>query len=344
MSELKKIKVLVVDDSLVFRELITRGISADSEIEVVATAVDTFDARDKIIDFNPDVMTCDLHMPKMNGIEFIRRLLPQHPLPVIIISKTSGAVFDALNAGAVEFLSKPDLTSPQDVEYFINDLITKIKVASRSKIARRKLPTGGGKKLAMKVTENYSDRIIAIGSSTGGTEAVYHILRNLPSGMPPILVVQHIPPVFSRLFAERLNEQTDFTAKEAENGDPAVPGSVLVAPGDRHMRLEKKNGRYMVSILDGEKVNGHCPSVDVLFESVAEAAGEKAVGIILTGMGHDGSRGLMLMRRKGARTIGQDEQSSIVYGMPKAAFEIGAVEKQVPLDKIPQTILEVLSG
>ncbi|WHH60375.1 chemotaxis response regulator protein-glutamate methylesterase [Petroclostridium sp. X23] len=335
----KKIKVLVVDDSLVFREVITRGISSDPYIEVVAKAVDPFDARDKILEFEPDVMTCDVEMPKMNGIEFIRRLLPQYTLPVIVVSTVSDAVFDAMNAGAVDFVTKPHVQSPQSVERFINDLIVKIKIASQAKVTQSNIALG--RNIYSSSTMD-TRKIIAIGSSTGGTEAVYSILKCLPSTIPGIVIVQHIPPVFSGMFAERLNNQIQLTVKEAQTGDYVEQGKVLIAPGDQHMRIKKIGDRYKVEVFKEDKVNGHCPSVDVLFESVAKEAGSNAIGIILTGMGYDGARGLLSMKRKGARTIGQDEQSSVIYGMPKVAYEIGAVEKKASLLNIPQVLISML--
>ncbi|NLP37635.1 MAG: chemotaxis response regulator protein-glutamate methylesterase [Firmicutes bacterium] len=335
----KKIRVLVVDDSIVFRELIIRGLAADDQIEVVATASDPFEARDMILKYHPDVMTCDIEMPKMNGIEFIRRLLPQYPLPVIVVSIASGAVFDALDAGAVEFLSKPDMTIQQNLDNFLTDLAAKIKIASRAKVPRPKRDSMGQ---SVPAAGDWRHQVIAVGASTGGTEAISQLLQNLPPTLPGMVVVQHIPPVFSRLLAERLDQQTAFKVKEAESGDYVTPGSVLIAPGDFQMRLKKVGSRYKVVVSPGEKVNGHRPSVDVLFHSVAKEAGDRAVGIILTGMGADGAKGLLAMRKQGARTIGQDEETSVVYGMPKAAYEIGAVEKQSPLHAIPQTLLSVL--
>lgn len=340
MALSKKIRVLIVDDSIVFREVLARGISADVNIEVIGKAVDPFDARDKILELQPDVMTCDVEMPKMNGIEFIRRLLPQYSLPVIVVSTISESVFDAMNAGAVDFVTKPDAQSPKSVEVFISDLIVKIKIAANAKVAQSintnmsRLTTPGS------INTN---KIIAMGSSTGGTEALYNILKQLPPSIPGIVIVQHIPPVFSRMFAERLNKQTQLNVKEAQTGDYVETGKVLIAPGDQHMRIKKIGERFKVEVFQEEKVNGHCPSVDVLFESVAKEAGSNAIGIILTGMGYDGARGLLSMRRKGARTIGQDEQSSVVYGMPKVAYEIGALEKQTSLMNIPQVLFTMLS-
>ncbi len=337
----KKIKVLIVDDSLVFREVLARGISSDPHIEVVAVARDAYDARDKIIEFSPDVMTCDVQMPKMNGIEFIQRLLPQYPLPVIVISTVSNAVFDAMNAGAVDFVSKPDAAVPKSTETFIKELIVKIKIAANAKVksikstsVRERNYVNGG---------NLKGKIIAIGASTGGTEAIFSVLKSLSPAVPGIVIVQHIPPVFSRMFADRLNTQTSFTAKEGRTGDYLEPGKVIVAPGDQHLKIKKIGDSYRVECFQGEKVNGHCPSVDVLFESVANEVGKNAIGVILTGMGYDGAKGLLNMRKKGARTIGQDEKSCVVYGMPKVAFNIGAVEKQSSLERIPQTIYDMLS-
>lgn len=334
----KKIRVLVLDDSLVFREVLARGIASDLSIEVVAKAVDPFDARDKILEFKPDVMTCDVEMPKMNGIEFIRRLLPQYSLPVIVVSSVSTAVFDAMNAGAVDFVTKPNLQLAQNVESFIIELIAKIKSVAGANVV--KLSQSQEQLTPSKAVK--LNKVIAIGASTGGTEAIASVLKHLPERMPGIVIVQHIPPQFSRMFAERLNNQTKFLVKEAATGDYIEPGKVLVAPGDQHLVVKKIGDRYKIEVFHGEKVNGHCPSVDVLFDSVAKECKEDGVGVILTGMGYDGAKGLLSMRRKGARTIGQDEASCVVYGMPKVAFDVGAVERQVPLDKIPELIYSMV--
>lgn len=337
----RKIRVLVVDDSMVFREVLSRGISSDINIEVVATANDPFDARDKIIKYKPDVMTCDVEMPKMNGIEFIRRLLPQYLLPVIVVSTVSEAVFDAMDVGAVDFVGKPDVQSVKSVEKFIYEMIEKVKIASNAKVLHQK-----SENISNEINEHYStdsSKIIAIGASTGGTEAIYNILKSLPKSTPGILIVQHIPPVFSRMFAERLNATTKLDVKEASTGDYVERGQVLIAPGDQHMKIKKIGDRYKVRCFEGDKVSGHCPSIDILFESVAKEVGKNAIGVILTGMGYDGAKGLLSMKRKGARTIGQDEKSAVVYGMPKVAFNIGAVEKQTSLDNIAQLIYSMIS-
>lgn len=341
MQAKKKIRVLVVDDSALFREVLSRGISTDDSLEVVDTARDPFDARDKLLKHKPDVMTCDIQMPRMDGIEFIRQLLPQYPIPVIVISTLSGAVFDAMAAGAVDFITKPVVSSADSVKEFILELIHKIKVASTAKILSRNAGAPVDKPHS-RVPGADAGKIIAIGASTGGTEAISQIISSLPGKMPGIVVVQHIPPMFSRMFAQRLNSTSSLEVKEAENGDYVETGKVLVAPGDKHMRVRKVGGRYKIECYTGDKVNGHCPSVDVLFESVAKAAGDNAIGIILTGMGYDGAKGLLEMKRSGAKTIGQDEESSVVYGMPKVAYNLGAVDKQVPLESVARTLLSML--
>jgi len=338
---LRKIKVLVVDDSIISRKVLSKGISSDPYIEVVAQAVDPLDAMHKIIEYKPDVMICDVEMPKMNGIEFIRRLLPRYPLPVVVVSAISGAVFDALDAGAVDFVPKPDFRVVKSVENFINHLITKIKIAANATVLQKKVVHQDNIRAAN--NENIdANKIIAIGASTGGVQAIYNILKCLPPTVPGIVIVQHIPPVFSKMFADRLNATTSLMVKEAQTGDYLKQGKVLIAPGDNHMRIKKAGKQYKVEVFSGDKVNGHRPSVDVLFESVAKEAGDKAIGIILTGMGYDGAKGILSMKQRGARTIGQDRNTSVVYGMPKSAFDIGGVELLLPLQEIPRYILNLL--
>ena len=331
---MRQIKVLVVEDSLVFRELLVANLNKDPAIQVVATATDPYEARDKIIRFKPDVMTLDIELPKMSGLEFLRKLMPQYPMPVIVLSALSEKVFDAMQAGAVDFVAKPVATNQKELEAFlVNELPVKIKVASTAKISRIKQ--------SAHVVENKSakkdnkDVIIAIGASTGGTEAIASVVKEFPADVPGTVIVQHMPAGFTEMYAKRLDNQCKCRVKEAENGDVVEQGLVLLAPGgDRQMSLVKVGGNYQVSLKKAPKVNGHCPSVDVLFDSVAKNVGRKAIGIILTGMGGDGAKGLKAMRDAGAKTIGQDEASCVVYGMPKVAYDIGAVQYQEKLGDI----------
>ncbi len=327
-------KVLVVDDSIVFREMLVQNLSKDPAIQIVATAGDAFAARDAILAHHPDVMTLDIELPRMNGIEFLRKLMPQYPQRTVVISSLSDKVFDALNAGAVDFVAKPAVSNRAQLEDFVkNDLLVKVKIAAAAQI-------GNVRKTAMvqeqsHLSVNKSNLIVAIGASTGGTEAILSVVKEFGTDIPGIVAVQHMPPGFTKMYAKRLNDNCRIQVKEAETGDRVMPGRMLIAPGgDRHMRLVKVSGEYRVDIKPGPKVNGHCPSVDVLFDSVAKTAGADAVGIILTGMGGDGAKGLLAMRRAGARTIGQDESTCIVYGMPKVAYDLGAVERQDKLSDI----------
>ena len=302
---MRPIRVLIVEDSIVFRELLVQNLKRDPAIEVVGTAKDPFEARDAILAYKPDVMTLDVELPRMSGIEFLRKLMPQYPLPVVVISSLSDKVFDALNAGAVDFVAKPAVSSRTQLEDFIrNELLVKIKIASTAKISNIKKTVMAQEQQQLNVKGQ--DLVVAIGASTGGTEAIFDVVKNYGTDIPGIVVVQHMPPGFTKMYAKRLNDQCRIRAKEAETGDRVLPGTLLLAPGgDRHMRLVKVNGVYQVEVKGGPRVNGHCPSVDVLFDSVAKVAGPKAVGIILTGMGGDGAKGLLQMRKAGARTIGQ---------------------------------------
>lgn len=338
----QRIKVLIVDDSLVFRESLSREISKDPDIEVVGTATDPYMARDLIIKLKPDVLTLDVEMPKMNGIEFLKKLMPQYPLPVIVVSSVSKNVLDALDAGAVEFVTKPNVTRPGGMASFVNELIIKIKISSTAKVGNRKSDFIPSQPVTSQGIDTTS-KIIAIGASTGGTDAIHTVISGLPRDMPPIIIVQHMPPVFTKLYAERLNNTCELEVKEAEDGDALRPGRVLIAPGNFQMRLAKRGTGYVVRCTEEEKVSGHCPSVDVLFDSGAAVAGKQSVGVILTGMGRDGANGLLKMKKTGAYTIGQDEKSSVVYGMPMVAYNIGAVDKQLPLDRIADEIIRFLS-
>ena len=340
---MRPIKVLVVEDSMVFRELLVQSLSKDPDIQVVGTAKDPFEARDAILEYKPDVMTLDVELPRMSGIEFLRKLIPQYPLPVVVISSLSDKVFDAMNAGAVDFVAKPSYTDRRQLENFVhNELLVKIKIASTAKISKIK------KKVVQEVQQNFTSKgknlIIAIGASTGGTEAICSVMKDYGADLPGIVIVQHMPPGFTEMYAKRLDNQCRIRVKEARTGDRVLPGTALIAPGgDKHMGVVNVGGNYQVEVVAGPKVNGHCPSVDVLFESVARVAGKDALGIILTGMGGDGAKGLLAMRQAGAKTIGQDESTCVVYGMPKVAYDLGAVEHQDKLSDIAKRTYSVLN-
>lgn len=339
---MRQIRVLVVEDSLVFRELMVQNLNKDPAITVVATAKDPFEAREAILKHKPDVMTLDIEMPKMNGIDFLKMLMPTNPIPVVMISSLSDKVFDALNAGAVDFVAKPQATDKEQLAEFItNELPVKIKVASIAKLGnRRRVPI---EVLVQPMKAGKQDMVIAIGASTGGTEAIATLLKEFGPDLPGVVIVQHMPKGFTEMYASRLNRQCGLVVKEAGHGDLVLPGQVLIAPGgDAHMSLVKVNGNYQVAVRKGEKVNGHCPSVEVLFDSVAEVAKDRAIGIMLTGMGGDGAQGMLKMRKAGARTIGQDESTCVVYGMPKVAYDLGAVEYQEKLSDITKRLYQLL--
>lgn len=340
---MRQVRVLVVDDSMVFQKLLEDSLNSDPAITVVATASNAFEARDMIIKHKPDVMTLDVELPRMSGIEFLKKLMPQYPMPVVVISSLSDHVFDAMDAGAVEFVAKPNVADKKQLEGFLkNDLPVKIKIASTahiSKIKKNINPSNVGKHEVQK-----EDLIVAIGASTGGTEAIASVIKQFEPDIPGTVIVQHMPQGFTAMYAKRLDDQCRVHVKEAENGDIVQKGHVLLAPGgDKHMRLVKSGGRYKVEIKAGPKVNGHCPSVDVLFDSVAEVAKDKAVGIILTGMGGDGGKGMLKMRQAGAKTIGQDESTCVVYGMPKVAYDLGGVMYQERLEDIPKRTYAILN-
>ena len=341
---MRKIRVLVVEDSMLFRELLVQNLNKDDGIEVVAAAGDPFEARDMIMKYQPDVMTLDIEMPRMDGIEFLQKLMPQYPLPVVMISSLSDRVFDAMNAGAVEFVAKPTVSNRQEIEEFIRtELPIKIKIASIAKVHRRRKNNENANVLQVQKTSGKCE-LIAIGASTGGTEAIAEVLQNLHKDVPGIVVVQHMPAGFTELYANRLSERCELEVREAKNGDIVRPGLVLLAPGgDRHMELIRQDNMYKIVLKRAPKVNGHCPSVDVLFSSVAKHTKGNALGVILTGMGGDGAKGLLEMRNAGSHTIGQDETTCIVYGMPKVAYELGAVEYQEKLPEIAKKIYYVIN-
>ena len=339
---MKPIRVLVVDDSVMFRNLLVKGLDADPAIEVVAQAEDAYAARDAIIKYKPDVMTLDVELPKMSGIEFLKKLMPQYPLPVVMLSSLNDKVFDALDAGAVDFVNKPNnMNRTQLNDFLTQELATKIKIASTAKVGKLKRVDISAIS-SHSITAN-KDQIVAIGASTGGTEAIYEVVKQFKRDIPGVVIVQHMPPGFTKMYADRLNNQCEVAVKEATTGDRVLQGQVLIAPGDRHMRVVKVGGMYQVECKGTDKVNGHCPSVEVLFNSVAKVAGKNAVGVILTGMGGDGAKGLLEMRNAGAQTIGQDEASCVVYGMPKVAYDIGAVQYRMPLTQIAGKVYSLLS-
>lgn len=338
------IRVLIVDDSATARAVLHDILDSDSSIEVVGTASDAYIARDKIVELRPDVVCLDVEMPRMDGITFLKRLMHYMPIPVIMVSSLtqSGAktTLAALEAGAVDFVAKPHSHIYDGKEEMRDELIAKIKSASKAKVHQHILrDIGQANTTSLVETTN---KILAIGASTGGTEALKDVLMGLPRNAPGTIVVQHMPANFTGPFAERLNSLCAVEVREARNGDSITPGLVLIAPGDYHMVVRRSGARYYVEIGSGEKISGHRPSADVLLNSVAKIAGANAIGVILTGMGADGAKGLLAMRNAGAKTLGQDEASCVVYGMPKVAYEIGAVEKQLPLHKIANGILESL--
>jgi len=341
----KKIRLLIVDDSIFFRRALVDALSADPRIDVIGMAVDAMDAMEKIKALNPDVVTLDVEMPRLNGIDFLKKLMPIHPVPVVVVSSAPIRVLDALDAGAVDFVRKPEIKGPDGTKKFMADLAFKIKIASTAKVGKPNLQrTSSPLMRSMKLDSNSDpNTVIAIGASTGGTEAILDVVRDLPETTPGIVIVQHMPPVFTNMYAQRLNRICKMTVKEATPGDRVERGKIIIGAGDFHLRLAKDTNGYYVKSENGPKVSGHCPSVDVLFESVATTAGANAMGIILTGMGADGSNGLLKMRKAGAYTVGQDKDSCVVYGMPMVAYNIGAVQKQLPLSEIGAEIVRYLS-
>lgn len=336
-----KVRVLIVDDSLLFRESLSKGLKQFDFIEIVGVAGDPFEASEKITELKPDVITLDVEMPRMDGIKFLKKLLPVYSVPVIVISSLKESVFGAMNAGAVDFVGKPEPGA--DPAEFIREVSMKIKGASTAKVAFRKSTSKINLKTEGVVGTVNPKNVIAIGASTGGTEAIFSMLTKFSSNMPGMVIVQHMPAGFTKLYAERLNNACELNVKEAEDGDEIKPGHVLVAPGDYNMTVNAGVNSYTVSCKQTEKVNGHRPSVDVLFHSVAKSVGSNAMGIILTGMGADGAKGLLEIRNVGGYTIGQDEKSSVVYGMPMAAYKAGAVMQQSPLFRIPDDMIRKFS-
>ncbi len=346
---MKPIRVLIVDDSSLVRTLLTRALEEDPGLEVVGTAADPYEARDRILELRPDVMTLDVDMPRMNGIEFLRRLIPQHPLPVVMVSSLTRqgqqATLDALAAGAVDFVAKAESGDPAARGAMLRELRAKLHAAAIARVSpgsERLRSTAVPTAPSGPDAEKNARRVIAIGASTGGTEAIKQIVTRFPAAMPPILVVQHMPTGFTRMFAERLNQLSALTVREAADGDPVLPGQVLVAPGGLQMRLEGSPGALRVRCEALPLVGGHAPSVDVLMNSLARCAAKGSVGLLLTGMGADGAEGMCALRKAGGRTLAQDQATSVVFGMPRVAFERGGVEKLLPLGAIAPAVVEML--
>jgi two-component system chemotaxis response regulator CheB len=340
------IRVLIVDDSAIVRKVLTEALAGQPGLEVVGTAPDPYVARDKILALHPDVVTLDIEMPRMDGLTFLKKLMHFRPMPVIVISSLAQAscqsAMQALSLGAVEVLAKPG--GPYSVGELQMDLAAKIRAAAASHVRRpaaQPAPTPTPRRASGGWAPS---TVIAIGASTGGTEAIAQVLPQLPADIPGIVITQHIPAGFSRAFATRLNQICPFEVKEAEDGDKLGPGRALVAPGDLHMLLRKSGDGYLVSVKTGPRVCYQRPSVDVMFSSVAESAGARAVGALLTGMGSDGAQGLLKMHQAGARTIAQDEASCVVFGMPREAIRAGAADRVVPLSGIAHAILAAPSS
>ena len=342
------IRVLIVDDSAVVRKVMTEELSRYDDIEIVDTAVDPYAARDKIVKLKPDVITLDLEMPRMDGLSFLAKLMKHYPLPVVVLSsltpKNSELALKALDLGAVDVLCKPG--AAYSTKNISHKLALAIRSAAVSKVNHTvststavvdKIPTDN-------LLVNTTHKVIAIGASTGGTKAIEIVLAGMPATAPGIAIVQHMPENFTASFAKRLNDICPMEVREAQNNDRLVPGVALIAPGNQHMVLTRNGGTYMVRIKSGPQVHYQRPSVDVLFQSVAKIAARNSVGVILTGMGADGAKGMLAMKESGAYTISQDEATCVVYGMPKEAVKLGAVNEVVPLPGIPQAIFNSLGG
>lgn len=338
------IRVLIVDDSTTMRHLLAEGIGRDPAFCVVGTAADAYEARDLIVSQKPDVMTLDVEMPRMNGVDFLRKLMPQHPLPVVMVSGLTASggetALAALAAGAVDVVLKASTSRLEDADHMLEELRTKLRIAAGANVSQWKramLPahTAGACSLVAKPT----DMLIAIGASTGGTDATRRVLARLPATSPGIVVVQHMPAGFTSMYADRVNQELSLRVVEARDGEVVMRGTVYVAPGELQCAVVRSGPTFSLRVRQAAKVSGHCPSVDVMFASVAMSAGPRAVGALLTGMGRDGADGLLDMRRAGARTLVQDEATCVVYGMPREAWKQGAAELQVPIDDMADEIV-----
>ncbi|ADV27307.1 response regulator receiver modulated CheB methylesterase [Pseudoxanthomonas suwonensis 11-1] len=345
------VRVLVVDDSAVVRQVLSELLAREPGIEVVGTAADPFLAREKIKRLNPDVITLDVEMPRMDGLAFLENLMRLRPMPVVMVSslteRGADVTLQALALGAVDFVTKPRLGVAQGLEAYADEIVAKVKGAARAKVqalmrpAQRLEPAAPRASMPLSGRFRTTDRLIAIGASAGGTEAIRYVLEQMPPDAPAVVLTQHIPGGFSRAFVERLDRHSPMLVREASDGELVLPGHAYLPPGDHHLRIIRDGARWRCRVDGSAPVNRHRPAVDVLFRSVAVAAGPNAVGAILTGMGDDGARGLMEMKEAGAPTLVQDEATSVVWGMPGAAVRLGAADDIVPLDKIAQRLLEL---
>lgn len=345
-----KIRVLVVDDSALMRGLLTEMINAAPDMEVVGAAPDAPTARELIKALNPDVLTLDVQMPKMDGIEFLDRLMRLRPMPVVMVSSFTAAgsetTLRALELGAVDFIGKPRSDGGRSIEAYAEELVDKIRAAKSARLRRLTPPStdeSGGLRPEQRLGVAASGKIIFLGASTGGTEAIKEFLLGMPDNCPPILIVQHMPESFTASFARRLDSLCAAHVIEAQGNEKVAPGTVYIAPGHSHLQIRRSAVGYVTELSSAPPVNRHRPSVDVLFDSAATVVGRQAVGVILTGMGKDGAQGMLRMRQAGARTFGQDEASCVVYGMPREAFLVGAVEEQSPLDDLSKRVLGAVS-
>lgn len=355
---MNKVRVLIVDDSALIRQMLTEILNSSDQIEVVGSAVDPISAREKIKRFDPDVLTLDVEMPRMDGLTFLRNLMRLRPMPVVMIStlteKGAGVTLEALELGAVDFVAKPKLDVSNSLQQYSDDIITKVIMASKAQVKR----LSEKKSRVSQVTEKHSadvvlpnipvkkhfsttDKIIALGSSTGGTEAVKDLVKGLPRNAPAIIISQHLPVAFSQSFAKHVDEVTEMTVCLAQNGQQILPGNIYIAPGDQHLLVKRDGARYICQLNDGQPVNRHKPSVEVMFRSVAQNVGKNAIGVMLTGMGADGAIAMKEMKDNGAVNIIQDEESSVVWGMPGEAYKLGAADFVLSLDKIAGKILSL---
>jgi two-component system chemotaxis response regulator CheB len=339
---MNKIKILIVDDSVLVRKVLTEILSAVPMFEVVGTAIDPIIARDKIKQLQPDVLTLDIEMPRMDGVTFLRNLMRLRPMPVVMIStlteKGAPITLEALEIGAVDFIAKPKTDVTSGLENYAKEIIEKVRMAAKANV-RSMVPLPPPSPVHKKITSYKNGQIIAIGASTGGTEAIREVLSTLPANCPPIVIAQHIPPVFSTSFAARMNACSEPTVYEAQDGQRIEQGCVYIAPGDAHLKVKGTRGNYRCVLDHGAVVNRHKPSVEVLFDSMITSAGDKAIGVMLTGMGADGAQGMLRMKEAGIYNIVQDESSAVVWGMPGAAFNLNAHSIILPLTKITQHML-----